>query len=73
MRELKAPFQLRKPMNAMMCYPLPLFLIFYRSGGKSSTRKPSGIGILKTTSRHIKLTSCLWYRSYTTLTFSLSI
>ena len=53
-------------MIAMMCYPFPLFLIFYRSGNKPCTQKPSSIRILiETTSRHIKLTPCLWYHCYT--------
>ena len=39
-------FQLGKSVNAMMCYSRPLFLIFCRSGDKSSPRKPPSIRTL---------------------------
>ena len=72
-REEKVPFHLGKTVNAMICYPFPMFLVIYRSGDKLTTRIPPSIETLETTSQQIKLTSCRSYHSYATLAFSFSI
>ena len=73
--EVQVLVQLRKSVNAkervyLLTYHVPLLVIFYRLGKKSSTRKPSSIGILEATVTDIKLTPYLSYHSYMTLSYT---